>query len=77
MRWGNLYTGIQRITKENKMAENKKRANILNLVDAAWGNESGYVKSPSASDLGGATAGGKSTAYRKQATVVPVPKRRP
>ena len=58
------------------MAEDKKRANILNLVDAAWGNESGYVKSPSASDVGGATAGGKSTAYRKEAVVVP-PKRRP
>ena len=59
------------------MAEDKKRANILNLVDAAWGSESGYVKSPSASDVGGATAGGKSTAYRKQAPVTPPPKRRP
>jgi hypothetical protein len=58
------------------MAEDKKRANILNLVDAAWGTESSYVKSPSASDVGGATAGGKSAAYRRQTVVAP-PKRRP
>ena len=58
------------------MAEDTKRANILNLVDAAWGNESGYVKSPSASDVGGGIAGGRSTAYRKATPFVP-PKRRP
>ena len=58
------------------MAEDKKRANILNLVDAAWGTESSYVKSPSASDVGGTTAGGKSTAYRKT-EVVPPKGRRP
>ena len=56
------------------MAQNNKRANILALVDAAWGTESSYVKSPSASDVGGTTAGGKSTAYRKP---VAPPKRRP
>ena len=49
------------------MAKDGKRANILALVDAAWGTESSYVKSPSASDVGGGVAGGKSTAYRKPA----------
>ena len=58
------------------MAKDSKRANILALVDAVWGGESSYVKSPSASDVGGATAGGKSAAYRRQTVVAP-PKRRP
>ena len=48
------------------MASDKKRANILNLVEAAWGRDVPVMKSPSASDVGGGVAAGsKSTAYRK------------
>ena len=53
------------------MAKDSKKANILALVDAAWGTESSYVKSPSASDVGGGVAGGKSTAYRKAPVTPP------
>ena len=57
------------------MADDKKRANILGLVEAAWGQEASYVKSPSAADVGG-IAGGKSTSYRKTTPTAP-PRRKP